>query len=215
MKLVFFGPPGVGKGTYAEIVSKEFSIPRISIGDILREKKKENSAAGRQVKAAIDKGEFIDDHLALDIIMKRIKEPDCKNGYILDGYPRLISQADLFKEKIDAVISFEAKLDVIIDRLSGRRVCTNPKCNAIYHIRNNPPKKEGICDLCRSPLSPRKDDNEDVIRNRFRIYEEKTKPLADYYRKKKLLISIDANGTIEEVGKETIKVLKKLNRKSV
>jgi adenylate kinase len=212
IKLIFLGSPGVGKGTYADAISQEYGIPHISTGDIFRAKKNENSELGRKIKSLIDKGEFVDDETTLKIVAQRLKEADCRAGYILDGFPRTLYQAENFKEKVTAVFNFDAKRKTIIDRLSGRRVCSNIKCNAIFHIKNNPPRSPGICDVCGHDLVQRKDEAPDVIKRRLEIYEEKTKPLIDYYIQKKLLVPIDANGTIAEVVALCKRALVKLKK---
>ncbi len=206
MKIVFLGSPGVGKGTDAEILAKHYNIPHIATGDIFRAMKLEDSELGRKVKALIDAGHFVDDETTLEVIADRLSKPDCKNGYILDGFPRTLYQAEHF-EGVEAVLNLNASQEVIIDRLSGRRTCVDKNCQAIYHIRNNPPKQEGICDKCGNNLAMRKDQEPAVIKERLRIYEEKTKPLIQFYKEKDILFEIDANGEIPDIVEACKKVL--------
>lgn len=210
MKIVFLGSPGVGKGTYAAILSEYYNIPHISTGDIFRALKNEDSEMGKKIKSLIDAGQFVDDQTTLEIVKNRLSKPDCQNGFILDGFPRTIVQAENFNN-IDAVLNFEAEEKNIIDRLSGRRTCLNKSCQAIYHIRNNPPKEKDICDKCGGSLVQRKDEQPNIIKERLKIYEEKTKPLVQFYINKNLLHKINANGKIPKIIKECKKILDQFN----
>ncbi len=212
MILVLLGAPGVGKGTQAQLISKEFSIPQISTGDILRKEVKEESELGKKAKTFMDSGGLVPDDVIVDMMEKRIKESDCANGFILDGFPRTIAQADALDKmleknnlKLDSAILVDVAQDKIVERLTGRRVCE--KCGAVYHIKNNPPKKEGICDLCGGKLIQRDDDKEEIVLNRLKIYEELTQPLIAYYSEKNKLKKVDGVGAIEDIFKRVKAVL--------
>ena len=208
MKLIFIGPPGCGKGSNAKLTSKEFNIPQISMGDILRAIVKSGSELGKKIAGIIDKGNLIPNDVTLEILQDRLKQEDCENGYILDGYPRNIGQAqDLDKiTDIDKVLFISCSEDSIIQRLSGRRVCK--KCGKIYHILNMPPKKAGVCDKCEGELEQRHDDSEEVIKHRLKVYHEETLPLIKFYEEKGILEKVDANPPIEEVFEQIKKILK-------
>ncbi|NPA97301.1 MAG: adenylate kinase [Crenarchaeota archaeon] len=199
MRLVFIGPPGIGKGTYASILSKKYGIPHISTGDIFREEIAKGTELGKKVKEYVEKGLLVPDEIVIEVVKQRLSQPDCQKGFILDGFPRTLRQAEALDQmtKIDAAILFEAPVEVIIERVSGRLVC--PKCGAIYHVKWRPPKKPGICDVCGSKLVRRKDDEPDVVRRRYEIYLQTFTPIIDYYRKKGLLIEINAAREAEEV----------------
>ncbi len=199
MRLVFIGPPGIGKGTYASILSKKYGIPHISTGDIFREEIAKGTELGKKVKEYVEKGLLVPDEIVIEVVKQRLSQPDCQKGFILDGFPRTLRQAEALDQmtKIDAAILFEAPVEVIIERVSGRLVC--PKCGAIYHVKWRPPKKPGICDVCGSKLVRRKDNEPDVVRRRYEIYLQTFTPIIDYYRKKGLLIEINAAREAEEV----------------
>lgn len=211
MKLIFLGPPGVGKGTIAKMVMAKYKIPQISTGDLFRANMKNQTELGLKAKEFIDKGELVPDEVTVGMVEERIKEDDCANGYIFDGFPRTIGQADELEkiEKVDKVINFVASDEIIIDRLSGRRTCG--KCGAIFHIKNVPPKESGICDKCGGELVQRSDETEEVITNRLEVYKEQTEPLIDYYRKKGMLIDVDANTDPDTIFKETLTVLETID----
>ncbi len=213
MNLIFLGPPGAGKGTQAKMVSSKYQIPHISTGDILREAVKEGSPLGVKAKSYMDKGELVPDEVVIGIIEERLKAPDCKNGFILDGFPRTIPQAEALDEVlanlgigIDHVINIEVFEDELVRRLSGRRVCKN--CGANFHIIFDPPKKEGVCDKCGGELYQRDDDKEETVRNRLKVYSNQTAPLIDFYRKKGLLRSIEGVGGIDLIFNKIEEVLK-------
>lgn len=213
MRLILLGPPGAGKGTQAVVLSEELKIPHISTGDIFRANIKEGTPLGLLAKGYIDSGKLVPDDVTVDIVGSRINEEDCRNGFIMDGFPRTIPQAQLFDKMleernsaVDAVINITADDGVIIKRLSGRRVC---HCGRIYHVENNPPKTEGICDECGSKLYIRNDDKEETIRERLRTYREQTSPLIDYYQKKRLLLNFDGTKPKEETAREILDSLKK------
>ncbi len=191
MNIIALGAPGVGKGTYTGLMAETFRLPHISTGDMFRENIKGNTEIGIKAKEYMDKGFLVPDEIVIGMLKERIKKDDCKDGFILDGFPRTIPQADALKKiaKIDKVLNFVASEEVIIERLSGRRVCR--KCGAIYHIKNVPPKKPGICDSCGGEIYQREDDKEEVIRSRLKEYEAKTAPLIEYY--KDILFDLDVS----------------------
>ena len=198
MRSIFLGPPGGGKGTVAKRLQSEFNIPVISTGVILREAVDKKSKLGMEVENIMSKGGLVPDHIILEIIKERIKQGDCKNGYIFDGFPRNIEQANSLEklnkelnEYIDYVFYFEIPFSEIIQRLSNRRVCK--KCSTNYNLSFNPPKKDNTCDLCGGELYQREDDKEETIKNRLEVFAKQTIPLKKYYKEKKLLKVVDAN----------------------
>jgi len=199
MNIVLLGSPGVGKGTYAKRISKIYDIPQISTGDMFREAIKNKTGIGLKAKEYMDKGELVPDDVTIGIVDERLKQDDCKNGFMLDGFPRTITQADALSNiiAIDKVLNFTASDDTIIDRLSGRRVCRN--CGAIFHIRNIIPKVEGVCDNCGGEVYQRDDHKPESVKKRLDVYKKQTAPLIDYYKEKELLADIDADKPIEQV----------------
>jgi adenylate kinase len=192
---VFLGPPGVGKGTQASQLAVEFSIPHISTGDILREEIKAGTELGKLARSFIDDGNLVPDRVAVDIIQNRLKKDDARDGYILDGFPRTVPQAEMFEgvleelgSRLDRVIYLDASEEVLVRRLSGRRVCRD--CGKIFHLVNMPPEVEGICDACGGELYQRPDDEPESVRHRFRVYQEKTADLIQWYEKKGLLTRV-------------------------
>ena len=204
MKLVFLGPPGVGKGTVTDRIKDAYGFVKISTGDLLRENIKKKTELGKEAERYIHQGNLVPDETIIKVVKEELK--GLKN-YILDGFPRTIKQAEeLGKfEKIDYVVNFTAKDETIIDRLSGRRTC--PKCNTIYHIRNIPPKIEGICDKDGTRLIQREDDKPEAIIKRLKIYNSQTRPLIDYYKKKGLLVNVDTEQPLDKIVEDTLKVL--------
>ena len=215
MKIIMLGAPGAGKGTQAKKIAEKYSIPHISTGDIFRANIKNNTELGKKAKTYMDKGELVPDELVVDLIMDRFKEADCANGYVLDGFPRTIIQArkladicSMFNFKIDAVINLDIPEDVLVKRLSGRRTCAD--CGKSYHIVYNPPKKEGVCDVCGGELTQRSDESEEAVQVRIDTYNKQTKPLIDYYTMLGELTNVDGNQSMDEVAEEIYKVLDEL-----
>ena len=208
MKLILLGAPGAGKGTQAENISREFHIPQISTGNILRAEVKKESELGLKVKDILAAGQLVPEEIVIAMVRERLKEPDCANGYILDGFPRNIAQADALAgfAQIDTVLVISVPDDVIVTRMAGRRTC--PGCGATYHVAANPPKKEGICDVCGAELTIRADDREDVVRDRLRVYHEKTEPLIAYYTERGLVRTVDGQGSLEETTRLTMQALR-------
>ena len=211
MKLVLLGPPGAGKGTQSVVLAKRYKIPHISTGDILRESVKLAQPLGLKAKSYMDKGELVPDEIVTDIVVERLKKDDTKDGYILDGFPRTLKQAEDLDEALkraasatDMVIYFATSPAVAIERLSGRRVCKS--CGFNYHVKNIPPKKEGICDKCGGSLFQRPDDKEETVRNRLKVYEDQTKPLIDHYVKKGLLKRVSGDMGVDELFKVLSKI---------
>jgi len=224
MKVVFLGPPGSGKGTYSTRLAKELDIPHISTGEIFREIAKQDSELGKKVSEIMKKGDYVPDDITIEILKERISRADCKNGFILDGYPRTIEQAEALDKisKIDVVIDLKIAEEVLIQKLSARRVC--PKCEEIYNIAyikgtydgveyNMPPmnpKKEGICDKCGGELIQRKDDTVEAIRERLEVYKEQTEPLIKYYRDRGLIKDVIVNDTPEIMVPKIMEILKEI-----
>ncbi|WP_292485655.1 adenylate kinase [Methanohalobium sp.] len=215
MNIVLFGPPGAGKGTQAKELSEFYNIPHISTGDILRENVKNETELGSKAKEYMDKGELVPDEVLIGIIKNRLVEPDCENGYILDGYPRTVNQADALEDilnklekPLEVVLNIEVPEGELITRLSGRRICSN--CGANYHLKFSPPENDGICDVCGGKLYQRDDDKEEVIKQRLDTYNNQTAPLIDYYKRKDILVNIDGTGNVEDVFEEIRGVLDNL-----
>jgi adenylate kinase len=198
MNLIFLGAPGAGKGTLAGIISKEYAIPQISTGDLFREAVKNGTKLGLKVKGIMERGELVPDELTVALVRERLERPDTARGYIMDGFPRTMPQAQALAgiQRIDGAINFRSDDQVVIRRLSGRRVCRS--CGAIYHVDNIPPKVEGICDRCGGELITRDDDRIESIRNRLKVYREQTEPLIQYYRGLGLLQEIDSSRSVED-----------------
>ena len=208
MNLILLGAPGAGKGTQAEMLIEQLSIPSISTGNMLREAMANGSELGKQVKTCMESGALVSDDVILSIVAERVAQPDCKNGFILDGVPRTLAQAEALDAKgvrIDHVISIEIDDAVIEGRMTGRRVCTH--CGASYHITANPTKEEGICDLCGSQVAIRKDDAPETVRHRLEVYHESTEVLKDYYAKQGKLRLVEGNQSIEGAHQDILRVL--------
>lgn len=201
MKLMLLGGPGAGKGTQAKRMVSRLGIPQISTGDMLRAAVANKTELGLKAKAAMDSGQLVTDDLVIGIVRERLAEPDCTEGYILDGFPRTVAQAEALAEfqSLDKVLSIEVAEDELVARLSGRWTCTNKACGAIYHIVHNPPSTEGKCDACEADLYQRSDDQEVSIRERLVAYGESTAPLTSWYQDKGILVAIDGSGTPDDV----------------
>ena len=208
MKLILLGAPGAGKGTQAEILCKELEIPSISTGNILRAAIKAGTPTGLKAKSYMDAGHLVPDEVIIGIITERVAEEDCANGYILDGVPRTIAQAEAMEQAgivFDAVISIEISDETIMERMSGRRVCE--ACGASYHLVAVPPKQEGVCDKCGGKLVQRKDDAPETVKARLEVYHKETEPLKDFYAKRGLLKSVENQPTVEETSKAILRAL--------
>ncbi len=212
MNLILLGPPGAGKGTQAESLSDDYEIPQISTGDMLREAIKAGTEMGQKAKSFMDAGSLVPDEVVIDIVADRIQQQDCSHGFMLDGFPRTTAQADALADmlgkqgrKIDHVVCIQANNEELVARLSGRRTCR--ACMAPYHIKFNPPQKEGVCDKCGGELYQRDDDQEKAIRARLVTYENQTQPLIKYYEKLSLLRPVDGVGGLNEVYSRIKKAL--------
>jgi adenylate kinase len=213
MNIILFGPPGAGKGTQAKKMVDYYGIPQISTGDILRANVREGTELGLAAKKYMDKGELVPDEVLIGIIKNRLKEQDCEKGFILDGYPRTIPQADALavildeiNKPIDTVLNLEVPDEELVERISGRLMCN---CGASYHRTFNPPKKDEICDICGGKVFQRADDKEEAVKTRLSVYKKQTEPLIDYYAKQGVLITLDGTKDIDEVFEEIKAVLVK------
>lgn len=208
MKLVLIGCPGAGKGTQAKKLSAHYDIAHISTGDLLRDEIKNGTELGKKVSEIINAGALVSDDIVSAMLSKRIKADDCKKGYILDGYPRNVAQAEGLNDivgQLDKVICYEVDDDVIIDRMSGRRSC--PSCGKMYHTHYNPPKTEGKCDDCGTQLIQRKDDNEETVVNRLKVYHETTAPVIEYYDNQGILLKVSGVGDIDDIFNTVVNAL--------
>ncbi len=202
MKLILLGAPGAGKGTVAKMLTKLDGSVQISTGDILRGAVQAGTELGKKAEAYMKAGDLVPDELIMDIMEKRLQEPDCEKGFLLDGFPRTIPQAEALKKlldklgiELDLVVNIDVPREVILDRLTTRRTCSNPECQAIYNVKSNPPKVEGVCDKCGSPVVQREDETEEAISHRLETYQEKTAPLVDFYEKEGLLLTVSATSS--------------------
>jgi len=208
MKLIFLGPPGAGKGTQAAIISKKMGIPTISTGDMLRAAIKAGTPTGLEAKSFMDAGHLVPDEVIINIVTERLAQPDCAKGYILDGVPRTIAQAEALEAHgvvFDHVICLEIDDEAIVRRMSGRRVCAH--CGATYHVTNLPPKTEGVCDACGGELTVRADDKEETVRKRLAVYHQETKPLKAFYAQRGELNEVDGDQGLEKTTAAVEKVL--------
>lgn len=219
MHIVLVGPQGSGKGTQAELLVAKYGIPHVATGDILREAIKGETALGRQAKVYMDRGELVPDEIVIGIIRERVALPDCRKGFVFDGFPRTIPQAEAFSEvlgqlgiPLDAVVLLEVPRATLLERMAGRRVCRN--CGATYHVTLNPPRHDRICDLCGGELYQRADDNPEAIRTRLEAYDRATRPLTDYYRQRGLLVEVDGVGTLEDVFGRMERAIRTRERKT-
>ena len=213
MKIVLLGPPGAGKGTQAKSISNRYSIPHISTGDIFRKNISENTPLGIEAKSYMDNGQLVPDEVTINMVKERLKEDDCKNGYLLDGFPRTVSQAEALEsflnernESLNTALLIDVPTDFILERMTGRRVC--PSCGASYHIKFNP-AVDGKCGLCGTEVVQRKDDTEETVKERLDVYKEQTQPLIDFYKEKELLSVVDGTKAINEVFENICDVLGK------
>ena len=208
MKLILLGAPGAGKGTQADVLSRKLNIPTISTGNMLRAAIANGSAVGLEAKSYMDNGQLVPDSVIIGIVKERLAESDCANGFILDGMPRTIPQAEALRDNgigFDAVVSLEISDDEIVSRMSGRRVC--PKCGATFHVVSNPPKTEGVCDACGAELIIRPDDAPETVRSRLAVYHEQTEPLKKFYAEMGNLRSVENAGSIEAVSQAIFRAL--------
>ena len=212
MKIVMLGAPGAGKGTQAKKIAERYRIPHISTGDIFRANMKEGTELGQQAKAYMDQGQLVPDELTVHMVMDRFSKDDCKNGYVLDGFPRTIPQAEALSEalaqagdSIDYAIDIEVPDERIVKRMSGRRVCQ--KCGATYHEVHHPPVREGVCDVCGADLVQRSDDKPETVLSRLEVYHEQTQPLIDYYKEKNVLKRVDSTRDLEDVFQAIVDIL--------
>ncbi len=212
MKIILLGPPGAGKGTQAKLISEKFQIPHISTGDIFRKNISEKTPLGIEAKTYMDNGKLVPDEVTIGIVKDRLVEDDCKNGFLLDGFPRTVKQAealDLFlnsnEQKINTALLIDVPKEFILERMTGRRVCS--KCGASYHIKFNPSKVEGKCDSCDGVLVQRKDDTEATVKERLDVYDRQTQPLIQYYKGQSILSTVEGTGEITKVFNEICNVL--------
>jgi len=212
MKIIMLGAPGAGKGTQAQMICDKYNIPHISTGDLFRSNIKNGTELGKKAKEYMDKGQLVPDELTVELLLDRVAKDDCKDGYVLDGFPRTIPQADVLdkeltklSDKIDYAINVEVPDENIVRRMSGRRACL--KCGATYHIEHIPPKQEGICDRCGSELVQRDDDKPETVQNRLSVYHEQTQPLITYYNGKNILKTVDGTKDMNDVFEDIVKIL--------
>lgn len=204
MRIILLGPPGAGKGTQAKLISEKYLISHISTGDIFRKNISEKTPLGVKAKEYMDKGLLVPDELTIDIVKDRLTNEDCKTGFLLDGFPRTVNQAEALEdflktreEKIDTALLINVPSEFILDRMTGRRVC--PVCGASFHIKFNPPKVDEICDACGNKIVQRKDDSEETVSERIDVYEKQTQPLAEFYKSKDQLFVVDGTQSIDQV----------------
>lgn len=212
MRLVLLGPPGSGKGTQAKFIVDKYDVLHISTGDIFRKNIKEETPLGVKAKAFIDKGQLVPDELTIEIVEDRLKQDDCKNGFMLDGFPRTVAQAEALSKVLDSlgtsldhVLNINVSDGKLIDRLTGRRVCLT--CGGSFHVEFNPPKQEGVCDYCSKEIIQRADDNVETVSSRLEVYEAQTKPLIEFYEKRGLLRNIKGEQNMEDVFSDIVKEL--------
>ena len=212
MKIIMLGAPGAGKGTQAKMIADKYGVPHVSTGDIFRANIKNGTELGMEAKKYMDQGLLVPDELTVKILLDRVSQPDCKNGYVLDGFPRTIPQAEVLDkalaelgESIDYAIDVDVPDENIVKRMSGRRACVS--CGATYHVVHVPPKKEGICDRCGSELILRDDDKPETVKNRLDVYHKQTQPLIDFYTKKGVLKTVDGTVDMQDVFKPIVAIL--------
>lgn len=216
MKIVLLGPPGAGKGTQAKSISNRYSIPHISTGDIFRKNISEETPLGIEAKQYMDNGQLVPDEVTINMVKDRLTWEDCKNGYLLDGFPRTVAQAEALQEflesrdeNLDTALCIEVPSSFILERMTGRRVCLS--CGASYHIKFIPPAVDGVCDVCGDNVIQRKDDVEETVKERLDVYERQTQPLIDFYKEKNLLSTVDGTKAINEVFESICEILGSAN----
>lgn len=209
---MIFGPPGAGKGTQAKLLSERLGVPHIATGDMLREAVKAGTRLGGLAKKYMDEGRLVPDEVVIGMVEERLRQPDCSKGFILDGFPRTIEQAEALDSeleklglKLDAVLNLEVGDEEVVKRIALRRTCRS--CGAVFHLIFNPPRREGVCDRCGGELYQRDDDREEVVRNRLKVYRQQTKPLLEFYRRRGLLRDVNGERSIEDVFKEILAAL--------
>lgn len=212
MRIIFLGAPGVGKGTQADFIASKFQIPKISTGDLLRASVAQKTPLGKKAKEYMDRGQLVPDEVVIGLIEEKLDSEECQRGFLLDGFPRTVAQADALSRLLDAkqqpldrVVHFVLSRNEIIKRLSGRRSC--PSCSAVYHLESRPPQREGVCDVCGTTLIQRSDDRPETIEARLTVYEQQTAPLIEYYKAKGILSELDASGSVEEVQQRLLAIL--------
>jgi len=212
MDMILLGLPGVGKGTQAKKLEDKLEIPHIATGDIFRKAIKNETSLGKKAKSFIDAGELVPDEVTIGIVEERLTEADCKDGFILDGFPRTIAQAEALDQilaeqnrKLDLAIYLQAEIDILVERLAGRRVCVD--CGATYHVKNDPPAVEGVCDKCGGEVIQRSDDQKETVKKRIEVNKEKTAKLADYYQNKGILHEVESIGGIDKVQARLMKLI--------
>ncbi|MFF5568465.1 adenylate kinase [Streptomyces sp. NPDC012623] len=213
MRIVLVGPPGAGKGTQAAYLAKNLSIPHISTGDLFRANISNGTDLGKQAKAYMDAGNLVPDEVTNAMAQDRMEQPDAENGFLLDGFPRNVSQAAVLDEllktsglKLDAVLDLEVPEDEVVKRIAGRRICRNDSSH-VFHVTYSPPKKEGVCDVCGGELYQRDDDSEETVRTRLEVYHTQTEPIIDHYRAQGLVVTISALGKVTEVTERAMEAL--------
>jgi len=212
MKLIIFGPPSAGKGTQAQKLSKKYGIPQVATGDLLREAVAKQTPLGVKIKSYLDTGKLGPDDLIVQLIKERVSKPDCKGGYLLDGFPRTMGQAKELDKmtQVDLVLNIAVDFEALVERAVGRRIC--PKCAAVYHVKFNTPKNAGVCDKCGAQLIQRDDDKEATVRNRLKVYQEQTAPLLEHFRAKGNLIDIDGSKGIDDVFSQMTRAIDALKK---
>ncbi len=212
MRIIFLGPPGVGKGTQADFIAQSYGIPKLSTGDLLRESVAKETDLGIEAKGFMTRGELVPDSVVIGLVEEKLRSPDCQNGFLLDGFPRTVAQADQLSnylksrgESLDLAVYFTLSKDEIVRRISGRRSC--PDCKAVYHLESIPPKQEGICDGCGKALIQRNDDKPETIEARLAVYQEQTAPLIEYYKTKNILGELDGAGLVSDVQNRLVALL--------
>ena len=212
MRVIFLGPPGVGKGTQSDFIAQKYHIPKISTGDLLRDSVDRQTSLGKEAKVFMDRGELVPDIVVIRLVEEKLRSPECQNGFLLDGFPRTVTQADELSEflkingeSLDRVVYFSLSKTEIVKRLSGRRSC--PACKAVYQLDSIPPKRAGICDVCGISLIQRNDDKPETIESRLAVYQEQTEPLISYYKNRNILSELDGSGSVVAVQERLLALL--------